>query len=123
MTMLSMSLIGARALLMAIDRIEQQEEAQAGRALVRAGNLVDARAKEILTEKGHVKTGTLRRSLQTTEPQKSTDGLMFVESGSDVFYSIFVELLPDGGYLYQALREMREAIILSLRADFAGGLR
>ena len=72
---------------------------------VKTGALLMAtRAKMILTENKHVKTGNLRRSVtgEANIPNPDViDGLV----GTAVHYAPYVEALPDGGYLYRAVRE------------------
>ncbi|MDX1388210.1 MAG: hypothetical protein R3344_03420 [Acidobacteriota bacterium] len=67
-----------------------------------AGFVIVARGKEILTEKGHVVTGFLRRSLNAQVRRKSRDAVE-TEVGSPAEYAPFVEALPDGGFLEEAL--------------------
>jgi hypothetical protein len=74
-----------------------------GRALQNAGQIIEARAKEIITEKGHIVTGNLRRSINTQVVQ--TGSTLAAEVGTFVFYAPFVEALPDGGYLFPASEE------------------
>jgi len=63
------------------------------------------RAKDILTENRHVKTGNLRRSIKA-EAHFESDTLIVGTTGTDVHYAPYVEALPDGGYLYRAFREV-----------------
>jgi hypothetical protein len=74
-----------------------------GRIMVNAGQLIEARAKEIITEKGHIVTGTLRRSINT-QLQKAgvLSQRLTVEVGTAIHYAPYVEALPDGGYLFPA---------------------
>jgi hypothetical protein len=72
--------------------------------LFNAIQIVEARAKEILTEKGHIVTGNLRRSINTSVVE-STGHRSLVAVGSFVDYAPFVEALPDGGYLFPASEE------------------
>lgn len=74
------------------------------RTLFNACQIVEARAKEILTEKGHIVTGNLRRSITTSIIENSTK-VSRVQVGSFVEYAPFVEALPDGGFLYPAVVE------------------
>lgn len=74
------------------------------RTLFNAVQIVEARAKEIIQEKGHVVTGSLVRSINTsiveTSPTRSV-----VAVGSFLVYAPFIEALPDGGYLFPAAVE------------------
>jgi hypothetical protein len=81
-----------------------------GRALQRGGLLIEARAKEILTEKGHIVTGNLRRSINTQIIRTGGDRL-FVEVGSFLFYAPFIEALPDGGFLFPAAQQQFPAVM------------
>ena len=80
-----------------------------GRTLQRGGLLIEARAKEILTENGHIVTGNLRRSINTQVIRTGADRL-YVEVGSFLFYAPFVEALPDGGYLFPAAEQQFPAV-------------
>jgi hypothetical protein len=71
------------------------------RTMMNAGQIIEARAKEILTEKGHVVTGNLRRSINT-QLIDATERRVVVAVGSFVEYAPFVERLPDGGFLFPA---------------------
>lgn len=74
------------------------------KTLFNAVQIVEARAKEILTEKGHIVTGNLRRSINTSIVENSAK-VSRVQVGSFVEYAPFVEALPDGGFLYPAVVE------------------
>jgi hypothetical protein len=63
------------------------------RKLVQGGRIIEARAKEILTEKNHVVTGALRRSVNT-QPVRAPRGLIEVEVGSFLEYAPWIEALP-----------------------------
>lgn len=82
----------------------EQISSELPRVMVNAGQIIEARAKEILTEKGHVVTGNLRRSINTqiVEAQEMS---VRVEVGTFVDYAIYVEALPDGGFLFPASEE------------------
>jgi len=71
---------------------------------MQAGFIVEARAKEIITEKGHVVTGTLKRSINTQLLEVGTYSAQ-VGVGTFVVYGPFIENLPDGGYLLPAAIE------------------
>lgn len=71
------------------------------RVLFNACQIVEARAKEIIQEKGHVVTGSLVRSINTSIVDAAPT-LARVEVGSFMEYAPFVEALPDGGYLFEA---------------------
>lgn len=75
-----------------------------GPAMLRAGSVIANRAKEILTENGHIVTGTLRRSI-TTGITRKTRFYIVAEVGTFVEYAPYVEALPDGGYLNRAFQE------------------
>lgn len=69
--------------------------------LLRAMLIPVARAKEIITAKGHVVTGTLRRSIHAVIVD-ATEEEAKGQYGSFVHYAEHVEMLPDGGYLFEA---------------------
>ena len=59
------------------------------------------RARQILTDNRHIITGNLRRDIhvETVKP-------LVVRVGTRVVYAYFVEVMPDGGFLAPAVREM-----------------
>jgi len=77
-------------------------EAQLVTIIDRALTICETRAKEILTEKGHIVTGALRRSIISMITKIAND---IIEGyiGSPMNYAYYVERLPDGGYLFPAL--------------------
>jgi len=101
------------------------------RALLHGCQIIEARAKEILTEKGHVVTGTLRRSINSTvRVEGSVAGRALLqltgrahgarivgEVGTFVYYAPFVEALPDGGYLFPASEEKFQEVTELLAAE------
>lgn len=88
-----------------------------GKAVVKAGQLIEARAKEILTEKGHIVTGALRRSINT-QPRLERR-LVEARVGSPLEYAPAVEALPDGGYLNPAAEQRAE---LAMKVLFEEGV-
>lgn len=78
--------------------------------------IVETRASEIITEKRHVVTGNLRRSISSKAEKAGLfliDGACGVDSDK-ASYAPYVESLPDGGYLfpayYEKYREVMEFI-------------
>jgi hypothetical protein len=93
-------------------------QSSVGRSLFRGGLLVQARAKEIITEKGHVKTGNLRRSINTQLTRSGPGGdRISAEVGTFVEYAPNVEALPDGGYLFPASEEAFPQVVALLARD------
>lgn len=86
------------------DEMMRQLRTDTGRALQNAGQVVEARAKEIISEKGHIVTGTLRRSINTQVRREGRDRAV-AEVGSFMVYAPSVEALDDGGYLNPALEQ------------------
>jgi hypothetical protein len=80
-----------------------------GRIAIQGGNIIEARAKEIITEKGHVVTGNLRRSINTQLSELEAFSAT-VEVGTFVSYGPYIENLPDGGYLYPASIQTNEQV-------------
>jgi hypothetical protein len=83
-----------------------------------AAQIVNAEAKKKLTVKGHVVTGNLRRSGFVSEPRVS-GGVVSATISFPPEYAIYVEMLPDGGYLYEAMFEQSDRV----RAYIADGMR
>lgn len=64
-------------------------------AVLRGGTVIELRAKEILREKGHIRTGTLYRGITTQLGQVSkTQATALI--GASPFYASNVEELPKG---------------------------
>lgn len=83
------------------DMIAAVRGSQLARIAMQGGFIVEARAKEIIIEKGHVVTGTLLRSINT-QLTKVEAFSAHVEVGTFVIYGPFIENLDDGGYLLPA---------------------
>lgn len=111
-----------------LEKMQTEVERDMAIAVVKAGTVIELRAKEILTEKGHVVTGTLRRSVNTQLGQvtsKSADAIV----GTSVIYAKSVEELPvgprrvkpnrgeGGGFLAPAVTQ-RIAAAIRVAGDF-----
>ena len=83
--------------------LQTLENDAAARKLQQGGLIIQARSQEILTEKGHIVTGALRRS-GNTRTVRTSQGLA-TEVGYFMFYAPFVEALSDGGFLLPASEE------------------
>lgn len=92
--------------------LERLGSDSAARKMQQGGLIIQARAQEIITEKGHIVTGALRRSINTrTFPEATGAGVNLVtEVGSFMEYAPYVEALPDGGYLAEAAEETFEQV-------------
>lgn len=81
-------------------------------------------AKKKLTVKGHVVTGNLRRSGFVSQPKRVGRDSVQVTVSFPPIYAWFIENLPDGGYLYEALVEesdrVRRFIAESMKNSIAG---
>lgn len=75
-----------------------------GRVTLNGAQIVEARAKEIIKEKGHVITGTLGRSINS-QLEEVTYSVARANIGTFVEYGPAIENLPDGGFLFPALEE------------------
>lgn len=78
-----------------IEKMQTQVQRDLATAVVKSGTVIELRAKEILTEKGHVVTGNLRRSVNTQlglVTKKSADAIV----GASAVYARRVEELPEG---------------------------
>ena len=79
-----------------------------------AGQVIEARAKEILTENNHIVTGALRRSINTQVRAVAggrNTNRWEVEVGSFLVYARKIEYLEDGGYLSPGAEQRRELAI------------
>lgn len=87
----------------------------------RGGEIINAQAKDNLTEKGHVVTGTLRRSgwVKDEETRHSIRAIISFPVG----YAEDVEELPDGGYLHPAIEEKTNEVYQYMQADLAEAIR
>jgi hypothetical protein len=90
-------------------RMLKQIQSNMPRVMMNAGQIIEARAKEIITEKGHIVTGNLRRSINTQLGEVSATRIE-VLVGTWVEYAPFVEALPDGGFLFPAAIESLPAV-------------
>jgi len=81
----------------------------AGEKVTQGGLIIEARAKEIITEKGHVVTGALRRSINT-QPRQLSEHRFGAAVGSPMEYAPDIEVLPDGGYLNEAAEQRFEEV-------------
>ena len=75
-----------------------------GRVTLNAAQIIEARAKEIITENGHIVTGTLRRSINS-QLEEVTYSVARANVGTFVEYGPAIENLPDGGFLFPAFEE------------------
>ena len=80
-----------------------------GRVTLNAAQIIEGRAKEILTEKGHIVTGTLRRSINSQLTEVSYK-IVRAEVGTFMEYGPAIENLPDGGYLFAAMEEKANVV-------------
>ena len=75
-----------------------------------AGLLIEDEAKRILKEMGHIDTGMLWNSIETMVARKGNYKLSIL-IGTDVYYSIYIEALPDGGFLFPAYLRKRKDVL------------
>lgn len=88
-------------LLRLVGRELQVELARAG---LKGGFVMVRAAKRKITEKGHVDTGALRRDINA-QIKKSMPTSVDVAVGCSLHYAKYVEALPDGGFLFEAVEE------------------
>jgi hypothetical protein len=74
------------------------------RVLMGTGQINQARAQEIIQEKGHVDTGNLVRSINTQLGELSEERTE-VLVGTFVIYAGKIENLPDGGYMFESTQQ------------------
>jgi hypothetical protein len=100
---------GMKELDVKLELLKQRVRERAEIAMAKASTIVQRRAKENISGMNghtrHVLTGNLRRNIKVKSGFVSTFGLEGV-IGTDVPYAPYVESLPDGGYLYPALKEV-----------------
>lgn len=89
---------------------------------LKAGYLIEREAVKLITEKGHVDTGRLRSSIRTISRKQGLYEVI-VRVGTDVFYSVFVEALPDGGFLFPAYRNKKGEVTELLKRDIQSALK
>lgn len=75
-----------------------------------AGLIIANSAKQILTAKGHILTGTLRRTI-SAQITKITPDYIEVSVGTWLDYAEFIENLPDGGYLFEAFEKQKQPVV------------
>jgi hypothetical protein len=108
---------GLAATVRILERIAKKQEKmlveiQSGfpRVMFQAGTIVQARAQEIITEKGHVVTGNLKRSIHTVVEIRSRTRVAAIV-GTFVEYAPFVEALPDGGFMFEAAVQTSQQVV------------
>lgn len=80
------------------------------------------RAREILTENGHVVTGALRDSIAASSEQVDPDTVQGVV-GSDRDYAEEIENLPDGGFLFRASEETTPEMVRLAGAELERAMK
>jgi len=111
---LDFSILGVDKAVAKLKILEKDVRKDSEKAMYRAATIVERRAHENISgmhgHKRHVKTGNLRRNIKSKSKWTGSydiDGII----GTDVPYAPYVEALPDGGFLYPALREVgKEAL-------------
>jgi hypothetical protein len=88
-------------------------KAELQKEIFQAGTIIQVEAQRILTEKGHVVTGNLRRSINTQVVVEDT--LLEVDIGTNVEYAPYIEALPDGGYLFPAYWAKKDEVMQRLQ--------
>lgn len=94
---------------------------------MKAGRLIERRAKENITGKHghdkHIITGNLRSSIDVKTPIKISEHAYSVPIGTNVHYAPHVEHRDKtGGYLHPALEETKEQVLKLMRSELSGGL-
>lgn len=85
--------------------------------IFRNGGLIIANSsKQILTAKGHILTGTLRRSITAMITELKPDRIG-VSVGTWLDYAKIIEDLPDGGYLFEAFEKQRTPVVNYIKAQ------
>lgn len=107
-------MIGAAKARARIKRMTQEFGSELPNIFVRGGTKIQKTAQKKITEKGHVVTGNLRRSLNTQVTDYSTDRVK-VAVGTWVAYAPKIENLPDGGFLFEAFDEERAEVLRYIR--------
>lgn len=80
------------------------------------------RAREILAENGHVRTGRLRDSIEGSSERSGPATFQGV-AGSDVDYASDIEALPDGGFLHRASEEATPEMVRSAGVEIERVIR
>lgn len=107
---------GQDALFKALKATEEGIRKRALAATKRATLKIAGRAKEILVEKGHVKTGNLLRSIKC-EAEFIDTFVIQGHVGTAVSYAPCVEALPDGGFLWPAVMEKGDEVAAELQKE------
>lgn len=93
---------GSRAVPMALAKAGESTREKARQIMGEGVQELVGRAKQQLSDDGHIVTGTLRRSIQG-DAEYETYTRLHGWLGTDVEYAPYVEALPDGGYLFRTL--------------------
>jgi len=78
--------------------------------VMRGAMIVERAAKAKIKELGHIRTGALRGSIHVVNLLGIQSSVVQVQVGSDRNYAIWVELLPDGGYLFISFMNKRTEV-------------
>jgi len=114
-----MQITGAEAMALNTKLLEDGIPEEIRKAITQGMSEISTRAQEILTEKNHVVTGNLRRSIVPVAVVEGNEIAGMAGSfppgmegfiGSDAPYAPIVERLPDGGYLKPAFDEKKKDV-------------
>lgn len=105
--MVKFSLKGVDDVVKGLSRLDEQTKHAVKKSLVASGFIVQGAARVKIVEVGAVDTGTMKNSVQVSEPFEQGRALV-VEVGPTVEYAIFVEM---GTYKMAARPFMRPALV------------
>lgn len=85
-------------------RIGRNLDAELERVALLGAQVIVRGSKLKITQKGHIVTGALRRDIQG-QTKYVTPEEVAIAIGVSLHYGKYVEALPDGGYLFEAVEE------------------
>lgn len=78
----------------------------------RGGLIIGNSAAQIIDAKGHILTGALMRSMtENVQITRVTKTEVDVSVGSHLHYAPKIEMLPDGGFLFEAFEKQRAVVL------------
>jgi hypothetical protein len=116
------TLKGVRKMKERLAKIQKRYKSDVPNIFRNAGLIIANSAKQILTAKGHILTGALRRSL-TAMITELKPAYIEVSVGTWLEYAPLVEALPDGGYLYEAFEKQKTVVVNYIKRQLASSLR
>ena len=116
------TLKGVKKMRKRIAAIEKRYKSDVPNIFRNGGLIIADSAKQILTAKGHILTGALRRSISAMITELKPMRIE-VSVGTWLEYAPLVEELPDGGFLFEAFEKQRAAVVSYIKRELKNAIR